>query len=130
MSHRDDCPDRWVARREGERAFERGYGQNPYRDQLGEEGCPEAEREWRSGYRSAECREEERQEEQREQARMERRREEARAEEEQYWRECEQVPQEPFPQEPAECDCRDVHTNLDLSDETCGCPCHAPNLAG
>ena len=75
MSHRDDCPDRWEARREGERAFERGYGSNPYR---GDEGCPEAEQAWRSGYYAAESAERERHEEEY----WDRRRAEARAEEE------------------------------------------------
>lgn len=98
--YRDDCPDRWVARREGERAFERGYGQNPYRHRLGEKGYPEAAREWQSGYRSAEYREEERQERQREQARMERRHEESRAEEEQRSQQYEQFPEEQFPEQP------------------------------
>jgi len=32
MSHRSDCKDPWEARREGERAFERGFGSNPYRE--------------------------------------------------------------------------------------------------
>lgn len=58
MSHRDDCPDRWEARREGERAFERGYGRNPYEpDMWGERGCEEAADEWKRGHRSAELRE-------------------------------------------------------------------------
>ena len=32
MSHRSECKDPWEARREGERAFERGFGSNPYRE--------------------------------------------------------------------------------------------------
>lgn len=34
MSHRSDCPDRWTAEREGERAQEWGRGRyaNPYDD--------------------------------------------------------------------------------------------------
>ena len=56
MTHRDDCPDRWEARREGERAFEYGHGSwsNPYKsDSFGDGGCREAEREWEDSYRSA-----------------------------------------------------------------------------
>ena len=57
MSHRHDCPDRWEARREGERASERGYGcySNPYADRYHDgRGCEEAERNWEEGYRQAE----------------------------------------------------------------------------
>lgn len=74
MSHRDSCPPRWEAERQGERAFERGYGSNPYRGDFHDEGCPEAERAWRSGFYGAERREEERREEER----IERQRHEAR----------------------------------------------------
>lgn len=76
MSHRDDCTDRYTARREGERAFDYGRGSysNPYR---GEDGCEEAANAWRRGF---EEREEERAREQRE----ERRHAEARAEQEAY----------------------------------------------
>lgn len=54
MSHRDSCPTDWEARREGERAFDRGYGSNPYRGGYGEDRCEEAERAWRRGYSAAE----------------------------------------------------------------------------
>lgn len=96
MSHRWDCPTRWEAEREGQRAFERGEGswRNPYNGdwhngRLGD-GCEDAERAWRDGHRGAERREEERQEEQRiEQRREMHRREEAEylraAEEQAYW---------------------------------------------
>lgn len=85
MSHRDSCPDRWEARREGERAQERGYGEdrNPYGG-YGEDRCEEAEREWRSGWYAAERREEE----QREQEAAEARRSRDRAEAEAYERAC------------------------------------------
>jgi hypothetical protein len=61
MSHRDNCPDRWEARREGERAQENGYGsfRNPYGG-YGDDACPEAESAWRSGWYNAERRQEER----------------------------------------------------------------------
>ena len=66
MSHRYDCPTRWQAEREGERAFERGYGGNPYRSQ-----CRDAERAWDGGHRYAESREEDRRnDERRERARQ------------------------------------------------------------
>lgn len=29
-----------------------------------------------------------------------------------------------------ECDCWDVHTNLDLTEATCGCPCHMARVEG
>lgn len=65
MSHRDDCPDRWEARREGERAVERGWGHysssNPYRSGSDHE-CPEASRAWEDGRRAAEYRAEEQRE--------------------------------------------------------------------
>lgn len=104
MSHRDDCPDRWEARRQGERAFERGYGSNPYRSRLGEDGCPDAEREWRSGYYAAERRaEEERAEMAADRRRAEARREEANLQaawDQQYAQQYAQEPQpEPEPQE-------------------------------
>lgn len=61
MSHRESCPDRWEARREGERAHDRGYGsfRNPYGG-YGESACEEAERAWRSGWYDAERQQEER----------------------------------------------------------------------
>jgi hypothetical protein len=76
MSHRDTCPDRWTARREGERAQESGYAsfRNPYDDPFSRDRCEEAADEWRRGYRSAEIREEERREEEAARARAERRR--------------------------------------------------------
>lgn len=66
MSHRDDCPSRWDAEREGRRAFEwgRSRSSNPHESIWHDEGCPEAADAWRSGYRRAEmCAEEEREEE-------------------------------------------------------------------
>jgi hypothetical protein len=62
MSHRSDCPDRWTAEREGERAFEYGRGRyaNPYDDR---DGCPEASQSWDDGFRRAERHDEERREE-------------------------------------------------------------------
>lgn len=62
MSHRWDCPTRWNAERQGERAFERGDGSwsNPYARQPGQwDNCRDAERAWEDGRRSAERREEE-----------------------------------------------------------------------
>lgn len=61
MSHRDSCTDPRDARREGERAHDRGFGsfRNPYGG-YGEDRCPEAESAWRSGWYAAERRQEER----------------------------------------------------------------------
>ena len=105
MSHRFDCPDRWTAEHEGERAQEWGRGRyaNPYDDPFHSgRGCEEAARFWDDGYRRAERREEERQEEEAYQRRAAARREEARLEDE-YWdqQQCagEEFPQEEFPQE-------------------------------
>lgn len=61
MSHREDCPDRWTAEREGERAHDWGRGRyaNPYDDPWHSgRGCEEAARYWDDGFRSAERREE------------------------------------------------------------------------
>lgn len=66
MSHRSDCPSRWDAEREGERAYEwgRSRSSNPHESIWGrDEGCEEAADAWRSGYRRAEMREEEEREE-------------------------------------------------------------------
>lgn len=66
MSHRSDCPTRWEAEREGERAQEwgRSRSSNPHESIWGrDEGCPEAADAWRDGYRRAEIREEEQREE-------------------------------------------------------------------
>jgi hypothetical protein len=65
MSHRDDCPSRWEAERQGERAQEwgRSRSSNPHESLWPDEGCPEAAEAWRSGYRRAEMREEEQREE-------------------------------------------------------------------
>src|SRR5262245_12450437 len=85
MSHEDTCPDRWTARREGERAQENGYGRwrNPYDDFLRpDRQCEEAADEWRRGYRSAEIREDEAREEE-----AMRRRAELRRAEEMSWEE-------------------------------------------
>lgn len=51
MSHRPSCPDEYDAKREGERAFDRGAGEwrNPYRDD-----CDEAASAWSRGYRERE----------------------------------------------------------------------------
>lgn len=56
MSHRWDCPDDWEARREGERAHDRGasYYSNPY-----DGVCRDASDEWSYAYRRAEDRAEE-----------------------------------------------------------------------
>lgn len=53
MSHRDSCPDRYDAEREGKRAFERGSSsfRNPYDDPFN--GCEEASRAWDDGFRRA-----------------------------------------------------------------------------
>lgn len=79
MSHRDYCPDDWTARREGERAFERGEGswRNPYGESHSsfDTPCEDADAAWRRGYREAERHEEERHAEER---RQERRQEEMR----------------------------------------------------
>ena len=92
MSHRWDCPDRWEAERQGERAQEwgRSRSSNPHESIWQGEGCPEAAEAWRSGYRRAEMREEEQREE-----------EAARHEEDYYYQQSEQqYPPEPFPEEP------------------------------
>ena|SRR3990167_296997 len=36
---------------------------------------------------------------------------------------------EPPANDPTACDCWDVHANLNLTADTCGCNCHGPNLA-
>jgi hypothetical protein len=72
VSHRWDCPTDYEARRQGERAQERGEGRwrNPHGDTWRDgTGCEEAERAWDRGHRDAERREEERAED----ARVERR---------------------------------------------------------
>ena len=80
MSHTDRCPSPWDARREGERAGERGYGSNPYSDApWNQQRCEEAETAWRRGYDAGE---ERREEEEREQRAAERRRTERREQEE------------------------------------------------
>lgn len=70
MSHRWDCPTRWEAEREGERAHEYGRGQysNPYDERNlssweRDRACPDAERAWDDGYRRAMYRAEEEAEE-------------------------------------------------------------------
>lgn len=85
MSHRDDCPSWSEAKREGERAAERGYysHSNPYG---GVDGCPEASRAWSHGHRIEQERVEERQaDEAAAERRAEERRAEQRHEEEAYW---------------------------------------------
>lgn len=83
MSHRDSCPDRWTAQREGERAQKNGYGRwrNPYDDPYSLTHCEEAADEWSRGYRRAEIREEEQREEDAARHRAEMRRVEQQAEE-------------------------------------------------
>src|SRR5262245_59914570 len=86
MSHRWDCPTRWEAEREGERAQEwgRSRSSNPYEEHYWrprDEGCPEAAEAWRDGYRRAEIREEEQREEDASRARAARHRAELEAEE-------------------------------------------------
>jgi hypothetical protein len=72
MSHTDHCPDHDDARREGERAFDRGRHRwnNPYDGE-----CDAAADEWRRGYGAAE---------QEDERRTTARREEAESEE-RYW---------------------------------------------
>jgi hypothetical protein len=83
MSHRDECPTDYEARRQGERAYERGDGswRNPYRDDYSGERCEDAERYWRRGYEAAE----QRHEEQMAEERSAQRRAEERAQEERYY---------------------------------------------
>ena len=83
MSHRDSCPDDYEARRQGERAYERGDGswRNPYRDDYSGERCEDAELYWRRGYEYAE----QRHEEQTAEERAAQRRAEERAQEERYY---------------------------------------------
>lgn len=107
MSHRENCPDDYDARREGQRAYESGTGswRNPYGDG-GEQPCDDAERAWRSGYRSAERDDEERRAEERdEQRRAETARCERESEEAAHYAQMEQeqpYPEEPYPQEESE----------------------------
>ena len=65
MSHRDDCPTKREAERQGELAqeFGRSRSSNPHESLWLDEGCPEAAEAWRAGYRRAEMREEEAREE-------------------------------------------------------------------
>lgn len=66
MSHHWNCPDRWQAMREGERAQESGRGRysNPYDERSlpswdRDRACPDAARAWDDGHRRAEYRAEE-----------------------------------------------------------------------
>ena len=101
MSHRWDCPTRWQAEREGERAFERGSGRwnNPYdRQRFERDNCREAQRSWEDGHRQAERRAEEQAIERRQSERREQEREWARldqiAQEQAEWeRHCEEAQQ-------------------------------------
>jgi len=78
MSHRNDCPQPWEARREGYRSGEyETYGRNPYKSSFDNEGCDEAARHWERGKWDAEY-DREREEEQ---AQEDERRERARQEE-------------------------------------------------
>lgn len=99
MSHRDSCPSDYEARREGERAGERGYSRNPYRETLGERYCEEAERNWDRGQRAgAEIRREEEMEEARKAS--QRQRVQAEQEEYEYPEHLEQQdPEQPYPDE-------------------------------
>ena len=87
MSHRDDCKDPREARREGEHAYERGYGVNPYHQSDYNESWEdrrcreEAESAWRRGYYAAE----QQAEEEAAARAAQRRQEEARFEEEAYY---------------------------------------------
>jgi hypothetical protein len=103
MTHREDCPTPYEARREGERAFENGRGSysNPYRDDYARDTCPDAEREWSYGFRDAERRrDEEREQESREADCARRAQEEREWEEQQYYAQQEEPPPEPPQQEP------------------------------
>lgn len=99
MSHRWDCPTRWEAEREGERAQEwgRSRSSNPHESLWQDEGCPEAAEAWRAGYRRAEIREEEQREEEAAQHRAEMRRAERAAED--LYPCAEAFPPESFPEE-------------------------------
>lgn len=105
MSHRDDCPDPYQARREGDRVA--GYGDwtsrysNPY---SGYDGCPEAARAWESGYesRKEEMAEEQRREQQAEHARQQRAQEAAEEERHYYEQQEENRQQEEEEQRAAE----------------------------
>lgn len=92
MSHRWDCPTRWEAEREGERAYERGSWSNPYeRKPFEDDHCREAERSWEDGRRYAERRHEEQQAEERASRQAAQRRQWAQEEEEaSYWRQQEE----------------------------------------
>lgn len=100
MSHRRDCPDRWEAERQGERAFEwgRSRSSNPHESMWPGEGCDEAADAWRSGYRRAGIREEEQREEDAARHRAAMRRAELQAEEDYYSQQ--QYPPEPWPDDP------------------------------
>ena len=101
MSHRNDCPSRWDAEREGERAQEYGRSRsaNPYDGDIWGEGrCEEAADYWRSGYRRAEIREEEQREEEAMRQRAARHRAEMEAEEYDYAPQ--PYPEQPYPEEP------------------------------
>lgn len=94
MSHRDNCPDRWEAEREGRRAFEfgRSRSSNPHESIWQDEGCPEAADAWRSGYRRAEMRAEDEQAEEAARQRYEMERAYALAEEAAYYESQEEPP--------------------------------------
>ena len=111
MSHRWNCPDRWTAEREGERAHEYGRGRysNPYDERHlssweRDRACPDAARAWEDGHRRAERRAEEAAEEQAAEARAARRRAEADEEayyEQMYYQQQQQYPPEPQIEEPS-----------------------------
>ena len=103
MSHRHDCPSEWDARRDGERAAERGYGINPYRERdysesYDDQRCRErAERAFDSGRYAAE----ERMRDEAEERAAEHRRAQERAYEEAQYEQQYEYPPEPEPETPA-----------------------------
>jgi len=94
MSHRDNCPTRWQAEREGQDAFARGAGRysNPYdRSHGGSDHCRDADRAWEDGHRQAERHAEEEAIQRRQDQRRAQEREWARQKEEaSYWRQQEE----------------------------------------
>ncbi len=111
MSHRNDCPQPWEARREGYRAGEeQSYARNPYKSNFSNAGCEDASRNWDRGQWDAEYDREREEEERRDAERHEQRRQEEMAQEqaayeahmeEQARAEYEQEPEpEPEPEQP------------------------------
>ena len=112
MSHRDDCPDRWTAEREGrDDAHRRSFLDRDHFD------CEEAQRSYEDGFRREQRREEERRDDERREEeanerRLQARREEERAEEE-YYRQQEEEWQPPEPSERELCA---VHAHAEYMD--------------